>query len=92
MVEAVSMGNIRLNMSFRVSESRRATMYVLQLACNLFSVKAAASKGKIVKFGRTRCWIRRRNGKLFGMGSLTNKLYQLDCDPVTMAHASVAEE
>ena len=95
-VEAVGMGNIRLNMSFKVSQSKQATMYnvlhVPKLACNLFSVRAAASKGDIVKFGRTRCWIRRRDGKLLGMGSLANKLYQLDCEPVTMEHASVAEQ
>ena len=49
-------------------------------------------KGNIVKFGRTRCWIRRRDGKLLGMGSLANKLYQLDYEPVTMEHASLAEQ
>ena len=84
-VEAVGIGNVRLNMLFKASESKRATMnsvlYVPKLACNLFSVRAAASKGNVVKFGPTKCWIRRRDGKLLGMGSVTDKLYQLDCEP-----------
>ena len=50
-------------------------LYVSKLTCNLFSVRAAAGKGNIVKFGRSRCWIRDEAGKLYGMGSLVDKLY-----------------
>ena len=95
-VKAVGVGNVRLNMLFKVSDSKRAVMYnvlyVPKLACNLFSVRAAAGKGNIVKFGRSRCWIRDRNGKLYGMGSLVGKLYQLDCEPAPVEDASVVSE
>ena len=41
-VEAVGVGNMRFNMLFKVSDSKRAVMYnvlyVPKLACNLFSV------------------------------------------------------
>lgn len=95
-VEALGIGNVRLNMRFKVSESKRATLhnvlYVPKLACNLFSVRAAASKSNTVKFGRTRCWIRSNDGELLGMGSLADKLYQLDCEPATLEHASVVHQ
>lgn len=60
-----------------------------KLACNLFSVRAAASKGNVVQFGHSRCWIRGKNGQLCGMGTLTNNMYELDCE-LAMEHASVA--
>lgn len=70
-------------MLFIVSESKKSMMYkvlyVPQLSCNLFSVRAAASKGNLVKFGRSRCWIRDRDKKLCGMGTLENQMYKLDC-------------
>ena len=54
-MEAVGVGSIHLDMLFRVSESKRAVLYdvlyVPKLSCNLFSIRAAASKGSIVKFG-----------------------------------------
>ena len=53
-VEAVGVGTIRLNVLFKVSNSKRAVMYdvlhVPKLACNLFSVRAAAKRGNTVKF------------------------------------------
>ena len=83
-VEAVGAGNIRLEMKFRVSPSKAATMYdvlyVPKLACNLFSVRAATKRGNHVKFGQERCWIRDSSGQLYGMGTLVEKLYQLDCE------------
>ena len=95
-VEAVGAGNVQLKMLFKVSNPKRAVMYnvlyVPKLACNLFSVRAAASKGNIVRFGRSRCWIRDQEGKLHGMGSLVDKLYHLDCEPVSVEHASVTCE
>ena len=65
-------------------------LYVPKLACNLFSVRAAATKGNSVKFGNSKCWIRDRNGKLLGMGSLVQKLYYLDCKTITWEHVTVA--
>ena len=39
-------------------------------------------------------WIHDRDGKLKGMGSLVDKLYRLDCQPLTdtMEHASVVSQ
>ena len=96
-VEAVGVGTIRLNMLFTVSNSKKAVMhdvlYVPKLACNLFSVRAAAKKGNTVKFGRLKCWIRGRNGGLEGTGSLTGKLYQLQCEVIADEEsASVASD
>ena len=84
-VEAEGVGNVHLNMLFKVSDSERAVMYdvlyVPKLACNLFLVRAAARKGNVVKFGRSKCWIRDQSGILYGMGSLAVKLYELDYKP-----------
>ena len=95
-VDAVGVGNIYLKMLFKVSEPKKSVMYevlyVPKLACNLFSVRAAASKGNIVKFGKVRCWIRDSKGILRGMGSLIDKLYQLDCESIIHEQASVASD
>ena len=45
-----------------------------------------------MQFGHSRCWIRDSQYKLLGMGSLVDKLYQLDCIPVSKQQASVALE
>lgn len=95
-VEALGVGNIRLKMLFKMSDPKRAVLYdvlyVPKLACNLFSVRAAVSKGNTVRFEQSKCWIRRRTGRLEGMGSLVGKLYQLDCEPITEEQASPAWE
>ena len=50
-VDAVGIGNIHL-MMFNVREPKKSVMYkvlyVPQLSCNLFSVRAAASKGNLL--------------------------------------------
>ena len=83
-VEAVGAGNIQLKMVFKVSRSKPATMYdvlyVPKLSCSLFSVRAAAKRGNQVKFSQEKCWIRDSKGQLRGMGTLVDKLYQLDCE------------
>ena len=93
-VDAVGVGNVCMNMTFRVGQPKRSVMYhvlyVPELACNLFSVRAAATRGNIVQFGHTRCWIRDADGILKGMGTLVNKLYQLDCEPIESEYASAA--
>ena len=91
-VDAVEAGNVHLKMLFNVSQPKMSVMYrvlyVPELACNLFSVKAAASKGNFLKFGHSRCWICDGNGKLCGMGTMIDKLYQLDCEVVPSAEAA----
>lgn len=67
-------------------------LFVPKLACNLFSVRAAISKGNTVKFGEMKCWIRDTDGKLVGMGSLVEKLYQLDCESVIQEQVSIASQ
>ena len=93
-VNAVGIGNVHVNMTFKVSKPKKAVMYnvlyVPKLACNLFSVRAAAVKGNFVKFGCTRCWIKNEKGELCGMGSLSDKLYRLDCKPLPAEHVSLA--
>ena len=93
-VEALGVGDVHLSMLFKVSDPKKAVahqvLYVPKLACNLFSVRAAASKGNIVKFGQSKCWIRDRDGKLRGMGSHTDKVCQLNCEPLPTEQASPA--
>ena len=55
-------------------------------------MRAAAVKGNFAKFIRTRCWIKNEKGKLCGMGSLSDKLYRLDCKPLPAEHISLALE
>ena len=55
-----------------------------------FSIRAAVARGNTVKFGTTKCWIQDSKGTLRGMGSLVDKLYQLDCQPIAQQQVSVA--
>ena len=93
-VKAFGSGNIQFKMIFEGNKFKKVTMYnalyVPELACNLFSVRAAAIKGNTVEFGDTRCWIYDRDGKLLGMGSLVKKLYYLDCRTITQEQVAVA--
>jgi len=77
-MEALGRGNIHFTMVFKMSKPNKATMYnalyVPKLACKLFSVRAAATKGNTVKFGNNSCWICDRNGKLLGIGSLVDRV------------------
>ena len=58
-VDAVGMGNVFISMQLNKCESNECmiykVLYVPKLACNLFSVRAAASKGKSVKFSDDKC-------------------------------------
>ena len=77
-VEAVGVGRVRLDMLFRVEQAvLYDVLHVPKLSCNLFSVRAAASKGNSVNFGQSKCWIFNRNRELCGMGYLVRKVYQL---------------
>ena len=69
-------------------------LYVPKITCDLFSVRAAASRGNSVNFGRAKCWIRNSRSTLLGMGSLVGNLYQLDCEPILqdLEHGTLAQE
>ena len=93
-VKALGYGRVQMNMLFPGTEAKKAVLYdvlyVPKLTCNLFSVRAAVAKGNAVEFGPNDCCIWDENGTLRGKGSLADKLYQLDCQVVTIGHASVA--
>jgi len=91
-VDAVGMGDVHVNMKFKVSQSKRCViyhvLYVPELTCNLFSVRAAVQKGNHIRFGKSRCWILDSSGKLCGTGSLIDKLYRLDCKLSSELHST----
>lgn len=92
-VKALGSGSVRMNMLFQATEPKRAVLYNVlympKLTCNLFSVRAAVAKGNAIEFGPKQCCIWDENGKLRGMGSLADKIYQLDCQVVPTGYASV---
>jgi len=45
-----------------------------------------------VKFGEAKCWIFGKNGTLYRMGIVTDKLYYLDRFNTTWDHAAVASQ
>ena len=62
---------------------------VEKLASNLFSVRAAAVRGKSCN---NKCFIYNRAGIVCGTGTLVGKLYQLDCEPISSECVTVASE
>ena len=96
-VQAIGVGTVHVDMLFSVSDPKRSVfhhvLYVPKLTGNLFSVRAAVSRGNIVQFGKTRCWIRSGpHGKLLGTGSLVDKLYKLNCRSVSQEQGLAAAE
>lgn len=94
-VDVVGTGTVKIAMLFDNYNTMNCeienVLYVPKLSCNLFSVKSATNKGKVVQFGHSKCWIRDANGKLCGTGSLVNKMYQLNCETISQKeYASVA--
>ena len=91
-VQALGSGDVHVNMLLSGNKLKRAVLssvlYVPKLTSNLFSVRAAAEKGNVIKFRGNKCWISDASGKLRGTGSLVNKLYKLDCEEVTSEHFS----
>lgn len=84
-VDALGLGNIKLRMTFKVSDVKTVTMYdvlyVPKLSGNLFSVGAATRKGNTVQFKKSHCYIRGKDGSLQGMGTQrSDGLYQLDVE------------
>ena len=95
-VEALGRGNVHFSTTFKMSDPKsvvmRGALFVPDLACNLFSVRAATAKGNSVRFKETKCWIRDRSGGLLGMGTLSSKLYYLDCKTVVQERAAIARD
>ena len=94
-VLAFGAGNVIVNMRCGLGGKIRRlvvhnVLFAPKLTCNLFTVRAAAAKGNQVKFGEKKCWIRNNKGKLCGMGSLVEKLYQVNCESTPIIQASVA--
>ena len=73
----MGVGDIHVYMQFKVNKPRKSVMYqvlyVPELVCNLFSVRAAAAKGNHVKFGCSKCWIQGPIGKLCGIYRLNDR-------------------
>jgi hypothetical protein len=95
-VEAYGSGRVKIVMQLpqgkSLSTSMEAVLFVPKLACNLFSVRAAALKENIIQFGHSRCWIRNKKKTLIGMGTLTDRMYLLDCEVNLLSNrASVAQ-
>ena len=94
-VKALGSGRVQMNMLFPEAEAKKAVLYdvlyVPTCTCNLFSVRAVVAKANAVEFGPNSCCIWDENGKLRGMGSLADKLYQLDCEVVSTGYASGAQ-
>jgi len=95
-VDAVGTGNAYKNMQMNDGERKQCViykaLYVPKLACNLFSVRAAAAKGKSMKFCNRKCFICSRANNVCGTGTLVGKPYQLNCKPIASDHVSVASE
>ena len=94
-VDTFGTGNVHLKMLFEENLPKKSIMYkvlyVHQLTCNLFSVRAASSKGNFLRFGHSHCWIQDSNGKLTGTGTMVDKLYQLDCQTLWSEQATFAK-
>ena len=83
-VKAQGSGIVYMQMMFDKTSARKAVLYnvlyVPDLKCNLFSIRAAVANGNIVKFRGDKCWLRNANCVLRGMGTLVDKMYQLTCE------------
>ena len=94
-VEALGVGEVKVNLFLESGKSKTVMfencLLVPDLASNLFSVRAAVSRGKLVQFGQDSCQIFGSKGQLVGLGSLVGKLYELHCQVVpSSSEVSVA--
>ena len=87
-VEALGSGRIQMKMLFPAPEAKKCMMCC---TCLNSHVRAIVAKGNAVEFGLNSCCIWDENGRLRGMGSLADKLYQLYCEVVSTGYASVAQ-
>ena len=83
-LEVLGSGKVKVRMLLACGNHRESVMigvlYVPKLACNLFSVRAAAINDKVVQFGHSRCWIKDSKRMVVGRGRIVNRMYQLDCE------------
>lgn len=85
---------VQMNILFSGTETKKTDLYVLcvpKLTCSLFSVRAVVAKETLLTLTLIIVVSWDGNGKLRGMGSLANKLYQLDCQVLSTRYASVDE-
>ena len=68
--QALGSGDVHVNMLLSGNKLKLAVLssvlYVPKLTSNLFSVRAAAETGNVVKFRGNKCWISDASGKLRG--------------------------
>jgi len=94
-VEALGYGRVRI--SVETCRGIKTTMiggvlYVSNLACNLFSVRAVTQKRHIVQFGQNCCWIKNSRGTVIERGSIVNRMYKLNCETEPTDHSmSIAD-
>ena len=95
-VNAIGKGNIRVDMLVDKEEQRSilyGVLHVPDLACSLFSVRAAAQKNKVVSFSDTSCTITdAESGVVYAKGSMINNMYILNFKKVPLEQASAACE
>ena len=64
--QAIGIGKVHIDMEFKISNMKRFVMnnvlFVPNLTCNLFSVRAAVAMGNSIKFGKYKSWIRNSHG------------------------------
>ena len=82
-VTALGMGKVKVISQIqhgkKVVRWMTDVLYVPKLTNNLFSDRAAPSKGNVISFSHEFCWIRNKKRKLIGTGSPMGKLYKLNC-------------
>ena len=92
-VEAFGSGIIPIYMLLDNSRKQKSTfydvLYVPKLTTNLFSVRAASKKGKIIKFDIDSCKIYDQSNNLCATGKMLGKLYQLNCQSVESTLVSI---
>lgn len=93
-VDATGVGKVKVALKINHNKVEpgilHEVLHVPQLATNLFSVRSATERGRIIQFGHTRCWIKDKRGKVKAMGTLRDKLFHLDCDSFINESAAVA--
>ena len=92
LVEAFGSGNIPVVMEIGNKTKKGRfydVLYVPKLSHNLFSVRAASKRGKVMSFNDKKCYIYDEYNNVCGTGTLDGKLYTLHCYPVEYASVSV---
>ena len=82
---------VHLRMKFKVSDPKECVIHRVSLQ-SVFSKGYSLYRGNVVRFSATNCWIKNSKGNLCGMGSLQDKMYRLNCEPILQEQASVVLE